>query len=85
VPLDRPQHGVGVAILHGHDAPRVGELVEHRVEAADVVVKQERDSASRMPADLELAEHANDVVDGCLALPGRAGGKQNQPGMPALA
>jgi hypothetical protein len=85
VPFDCAQHGVGIAVLHRHDASRVGELIEHCVEAADVVVKQECDGASRMPADLELAEHANDVVDGRLALPRRAGGKQNQPGMPALA
>ena len=75
VPFDCAQHGVRVAILHCHDASRIGELVKHRIEAADVVVKQEGDRASRMPGDLELAEHANDIVEGRLALPRRAGGK----------
>ena len=83
MPLDRAQHGVGIPILHGHDAPRVGELVEHGVEAPDMIVKQKSDGTAGVPANLEFVEHAHDVVDCRLALTSRAGGEQNQAWMRA--
>ena len=78
MPFDRPQHGVGIATLHRHNASRIRELIKHRVEPPDVVIEQEGDGTAGVPANLEFTKHAHDVVDSRFALTGGAGGKQNQ-------
>ena len=79
--LDGGADQIGRPVRDRHDTTRVGENVEERVHAPDVVEEQKRERAQRVPGNLELLQERNEVVDRRFARPGGARREQDEPGM----
>ena len=79
--FDRGEHRFRATVVDGDETPGVGERVQHRVDAADVVEEQEGDGPECGAGRLEFLQDQVKVVDDGLALAGRAGGEENETGM----
>ena len=79
--LDGRADPLGGAVLDRHHTARVGQDVQQRIHAADVVEEQKRQRAERMPRDPELLEKRDEVVDRRFALSGGPGREEDEPRM----
>lgn len=78
VPFDSCTDMVGVAVLYRDHAAGVGEHVEQRVDAPDMVEQEEGQGDHRVPGRLELLQQTDEVVQRGFTLAGRARGEEHQ-------